>query len=91
MASITINEVSKPILPFTTITGDEKLVSIGKDGKPSTVSVNQIIDKMDDSIVDRVEEQILVSVDNQIEERVEYIIERTASINKEDVDNIFNS
>ena len=51
MASITINEVSKPILPSTTtITGEEKLVSIGRDGKPSTVSVNQILDKVDDSI-----------------------------------------
>ena len=48
MASITINEVSKPILPSTTITGEEKLVSIGRDGKPSTVSVNQILDKVDD-------------------------------------------
>lgn len=84
MASITINEVSKPILPSTTITGEEKLVSIGKDGKPSTVSVNQILDKVDDSIADRVEdqvmEQIMENVDEQIEDRIDDTLDNVGKL-----------
>lgn len=40
MASITISPVSNRIHTSTTITGGEKLVAIGPNGKPSTVSVN---------------------------------------------------
>ena len=40
MASVTINSVPTPVLPSTTITGEEKLVAINKQGKPAAVSVN---------------------------------------------------
>ena len=89
MASITINPVSVQIP--TIITGEEKLVTIGANGKPITVSINQILNKVDDSIADRVENQVLTSIDNQIEERVEQVIENTATINKEDIDNLFTT
>lgn len=75
MASITINEVSKPILPSTSITGDEKLIATNKQGKPIIVSVNQILDKVDEDISDRVEDQvvdqIMETVDAKIEDRIE--------------------
>lgn len=89
MASIIINPVSVQI-PTSTITGEEKLVTIGTNGKPITISVNQILNKVDDSIADRVEDQVLTSIDNQIEERVEQVIENASSTEKEDIDTIFN-
>ena len=89
MASITINPVSVQI-PTSTITGEEKLVTIGANGKSITVSINQILNKVDDSIADRVEDQVLNSIDNQIEDRVEQVIETTSSAEKEDIDTIFN-
>lgn len=89
MASITINPVSVQIP--TTITGEEKLVTIGANGEPITISINQILNKVDDSIADKVENQVLNSVDEQIEERVEQAIENTTSINKEDIDNLFTT
>jgi BioD-like phosphotransacetylase family protein len=84
MASITINEVSKPILPSTTITGDEQLVSIDRNGKTSTISVNQLLDKVDDSIADRVEdqvmEQIMENVDEQIEDRIDDVLDNVGKL-----------
>lgn len=89
MASITINEVSKPILPSTTITGDEKLIATDKQGKPIIVSVNQILDKVDDEIADRVEDQvvdqILESVDEKIDERIDEAVDNANNLKWNDV------
>ena len=52
MASITINQVPPRIPASTDITGEEKLITISSNGKPTTVSVNQLLDKVDDNIVD---------------------------------------
>lgn len=75
MASITINSVFIQIPTSTTITGEEKLVTIGANGKPTTVSVNQILDKVDDTIADRVEDQvmdqIMESVDEKVDDRID--------------------
>lgn len=40
MASITINPVYTQIFKNSNVTGDEKLLIINKDGKPSTLEVN---------------------------------------------------
>lgn len=89
MASITINEVSKPILPSTSITGDEKLIATDKQGKPIIVSVNQILDKVDDEIADRVEDQvvdqILESVDEKIDERIDEAVDNANNLKWNDV------
>ena len=73
MASITINPVFVQIPTSTTITGEEKLVTIGTNGKPTTVSVNQILDKVDDTLSDRIEDQIMESVDDYIDDNLDNI------------------
>lgn len=71
MASITINPVSSKVSEITGVTGTEKLIAINKDGKPSTIAVNQILEKIDDGIVDRIDDQILDKVEDQIDEAVD--------------------
>ena len=90
MASITIGALPNQPLTSLNITGNEKIVTIGPNGKPMVVSVNQILSKVDDTIADRVEDQVLTSIDNQIEDRVEQVIENASSTEKEDIDTIFN-
>ena len=72
MASITISPVSSsPFASNANVTGDEKLIVINKGGKTSTISVNQIIDKMDDDIIDRIDDPILEMVEDQIADMIE--------------------
>lgn len=52
MASITMNSVPNQGTMSTTITGNEKFVIIGSNGKPSTVEVNQILNKVDEKVED---------------------------------------
>lgn len=68
MASITISPVSSPLAPqgTTTVTGDEKLIVINKGGKTSTISVNQILDFVDDDLVDRIDDQLTEQVTDQV-------------------------
>lgn len=87
MASITINAVSIKVPTSTEITGNEKLVSIGPNGKPKTVSVNQILDKVDDSIADRVEDQVMDQILEQVDEKVDDRIDDKID---EAIDNIGN-
>jgi hypothetical protein len=75
MASITINNVTKPILPSTTITGDEKLITIGLNGRPSTISFNQLLDKVDDDMADRVEDQVKDQIIEHMEDQIDDIID----------------
>jgi hypothetical protein len=76
MASITIG-ITPPIKVNTSteITGEEKLVTLSSTGKPVTITVNQILDKVDEDISDRVEDQvvdqIMETVDAKIEDRIE--------------------
>lgn len=89
MASITINSVSPTIRTSTDITGEEKLLTIDKQGKPTTVSVNQILDKVDDGLVDRVEDQvmdqILETVDEKIDDRIDEAIDNASNLKWNDV------
>lgn len=71
MASITINPVTSNMFTSPSITGSEQLVTINKDGRPSTISVNQIFDRYDDDIVDRIDDQILEKVGDQIEDIID--------------------
>lgn len=71
MASITINPVYSKFPATSTVTGDEKILIINKSGKPSTIEVNQILDKVDDEIIDRIDDQILEEVREQIDDVIE--------------------
>jgi hypothetical protein len=90
MASITINEVPRQVPTSTNITGDEKLVSIDINGKPSVISINQILDKVDDSLADRVEDQvvdqIMDTVDDKIEDRIDEAIDNASNLKWTNVD-----
>lgn len=90
MASITINEIPIKVPTSTTITGDEKLVSIDNAGKPSVVSINQILDKVDDSLADRVEDQvvdqIMDTVDDKIDDRIDEAIDNASNLKWTNVD-----
>lgn len=89
MASITINQVPPRMPASTEITGEEKLISINSNGKPTTVSVNQLLDKVDDDIVDRVEDQvidqILETVDDKIDDRIDEAIDNASNLKWNDV------
>lgn len=77
MASIIISPVSSPLAPqgLTTVTGDEKLIVINKSGKTSTISVNQILDLVDDDIVDRIDDQLAEQVTEQVTDKIDEIID----------------
>jgi len=77
MASITISPVSSTLAPqgMTTVTGDEKLIVINKGGKTSTISVNQILDLVDDDIVDRIDDQLADQVTEQVSGKIDEIID----------------
>lgn len=75
MSSITLNPVSNTIHTSTQITGNEKLVTIGPNGKPYMVSVNSILDKVDDSIADRVKDQVMDQIMESVDEKVADLID----------------
>lgn len=85
MASISISIIPPTkVTTSTEITGDEKLVTVNGQGKPTTITVSQILDKVDDSIVDRVEgqvmEQVLSNVDEQVEDRIDDILDNVGKL-----------
>lgn len=88
MASITISPVSSTPAPqgMTTVTGDEKLIVINKGGKTSTISVNQILDLVDDDIVDRIDDQLTEQVKEQVTEQVSDKIDEIIDERLENVD-----
>lgn len=88
MASITISPVSSTPAPqgMTTVTGDEKLIVINKGGKTSTISVNQILDLVDDDIVDRIDDQLSEQVTEQVTEQVSDKIDEIIDERLENVD-----
>lgn len=80
MASITIDSVFQY---NQTSTDSLKVVAIDSAGNPTTIPLNHILNRVDGSIIDKFEDQI--------EDYVDQVLETTTSINKEDVDTIFNS
>ena len=77
MASITISSVSttrKP-LAISTMTGDEQFLVIDKGGKPSTIGVDQILDKIDDDIIDRIDDDLMDTVESQLVDKFENMID----------------
>ena len=75
MASITINPIQTKVINITKVSGSEKLLVINRGGKPSTIEVNQILDKIDDEIIDRIDDQLIEKVEDQIEDRIDDIID----------------
>ena len=68
MATISIGVVDKTNKVNTSVTGEELLVVINKSGVPTTISLNQIIDKLDDFIV---EDDLLTKVEDNVMDKVE--------------------
>lgn len=75
MSSIILNPVSNAIHTSTQLTGNEKLVTIGPHGQPSTVSVDSILNKVDDSIADRVEDQVMDQILESVDEKVDDLLD----------------
>lgn len=71
MASITISPVYSSVTATSEITGNEKILIINQNGKPSTIEVNQILDKMDDDISANVEAEVMASVNTKIDGQIE--------------------
>lgn len=76
MATISIGVVEKTNKVNTSVTGEERLVVINKSGVPTTISLNKIIDKLDDFIVEddllnKVEDNVIDKVEDQLDEIVE--------------------
>ena len=71
MASITIGPISGGYHNTADVTGEEKILIINKGGKPSTIKVNQILDKIDDEIVDRIDDQIIEKIEDQIDDIID--------------------
>ena len=74
MASITINPTYNQ--SSINITGEEKLLAVGKNGT-ATVSINQILDKIDDSILDKVEDQV--------NDKLDEVVDNISNLNWNDV------
>lgn len=75
MATISIGVVDKTNKVNTSVTGEERLVVINKSGVPTTISLNKIIDKLDDFIVEddllaKVEDNVIDKVEDQLDEIV---------------------
>ena len=68
MATISIGVVDKTNKVTTSVTGEERLVVINKSGVPTTISLNKIIDKLDDFIV---EDDLLAKVEDNVMDKVE--------------------
>ena len=81
MASITINAVTNVVKATSEVTGEEKILIINKGGKPSTIGVNQILNKIDDDIIDRIDDPILEIVESQIEDMIEDRLENVDPTN----------
>ncbi len=75
MASITINPITTRDTNINSVSGSEKLLVINKGGRPSTIQVNQILDKIDSEIVDRIDDQVVEKVEDKIEDRIDEIID----------------
>lgn len=55
MASIGINLVPPEKLQVSQITGSEKLLAINQNGIKSTIKVNKLLDKVDETVTDKIE------------------------------------
>lgn len=81
MASITMGPLYTSNVGTSTVTGDEKILIINQSGKPSTIKVNQILDKIDDEIVDRIDDQVIDKVGDQIEDIIDERLENVDTTN----------
>lgn len=70
MASITICAVTGNGASSTVLTGKEQLLVTTKDGKPSTLTVNQILDYVDDPIIESVGKSAIEAVEETIDEKI---------------------
>ena len=75
MASITINPINDRIDKTTSIIGDENLIMIKKDGRPSIVPINSLLGKLDDDIVDRIDDQVIEKVEDQLDDMIDERLE----------------
>lgn len=71
MASITINTVVASGQNSSALTGNEQLLVTTKDGKPSTLTVNQILDYVDDPIIESVGKSAIEAVEETIDKKIE--------------------
>lgn len=71
MASITINAVEVSVNRTASLTGNEQLLVTTKDGKPSTLTVNQILDYVDDPIIESVGKSAIEAVEETIDKKIE--------------------
>lgn len=60
MASITMNPLSNQV----SSKGGDRLIAINSDGTPSVITINQIVDRVDDGIIDRIDDEILDIVES---------------------------
>lgn len=71
MASITINTVEVSARSASSLTGGEQLLVTTKDGSSSTLTVNQILDYVDDPIIESVEKSAIEAVEETIDKKIE--------------------
>lgn len=81
MASFTMGPLYPSNAATSIVTGDEKILIINQSGKPSTIKVNQILDKIDDEIVDRIDDQVIDKVGDQIEDIIDERLENVDTTN----------
>lgn len=71
MASITINTVEVSARSASSLTGGEQLLVTTKDGSSSTLTVNQILDYVDDPIIESVGKSAIEAVEETIDKKIE--------------------
>lgn len=71
MASITINTVVASGQNSSALTGSEQLLVTSKNGVASTLTVNQILDYVDDPIIESVGKSAIEAVEETIDKKIE--------------------
>ena len=71
MASITINTVVVSGQSSSALTGSEQLLVTSKNGVSSTLTVNQILDYVDDPIIESVGKSAIEAVEETIDKKIE--------------------
>lgn len=71
MASITISAIPNKVQMSSDIHGDSKFIVFNTNGEPASVSVNQLLDKLDDQVIDKIDDELLEQMEGNITDKLE--------------------
>lgn len=75
MASITINTIPSRTSTTSELQGDSKFIVFNTNGEPSSVSIDQLVDKLDDEVIDKIDDEFLEKMEDSITDKLEDAID----------------